>query len=124
MRRMAHIARMRTEGIACKETIEITCKLTELERNTFVYETGMMFLETLYSDLDHSVMMAIACEGNAGSGKFWKWWKSEWMLWEQDYLKASSQNANAEGYMKFMIRNSLSCITASGYETANKVLNR
>lgn len=116
---MAHIARTRTEGIACKESIQKACNLTELERNTFVYETGMMFLEELYHDLDHTVMMTIACDR-----KFWRWWKSEWMLWEQDYLKASSKNPNTEGYMKFMIRNSMSSITASGYETAIKVLNR
>lgn len=58
-----------------------TVNLSELEYYKRVYETGIFFLELQFpSDFDYQQKFAT-------DKLYWKWWKTEWKLYEDKMIK-------------------------------------
>jgi len=75
---ITHIQKQRLEGEMVKDYVLKRLGISELVYNTMVYEFGMEFLDQL------NVVYYIEY---AYHKSFWKWWRAEWHIWQQDLVK-------------------------------------
>ncbi len=82
-KQITHIQKQRLEGEMIKDYVMNHLGISELEYNTMVYDFGMEFLEQL------NVVYYIEY---AYHKSFWKWWRAEWHIWQQDLVKFLIEN--------------------------------
>ncbi|MEO9258574.1 MAG: hypothetical protein ABI207_09330, partial [Crocinitomicaceae bacterium] len=82
MKTITHIAIQRQEGVQNRDHIAKSLKLKEVEYEECVFAIGIVFLNEIYPEND-SVFLPLF-KNASRSAVFWKWWKAEWHIWEQD----------------------------------------
>lgn len=99
-KKTTHIEMRRLEGEFNRQFIQQAAELSELEYNTLVLDFGLEFLTETYGiDSEEYVRFS-------RMPFFWKWWKQEYFLWEQDLLKhcADAQFVPDAGFYKDEMR--------------------
>lgn len=72
-----------------EELREIT-KISDFYRKLMIYQAGMCFLHDQYPNSSEELTQSRAKFER--SANFWKWFRSEWHLWEQDLLCYITEN--------------------------------
>jgi hypothetical protein len=80
---ITHIQKQRLEGEMIKDYVMEHLDLSVLEYNTLVYDFGIEFLQQL------NVVYYIEIAYNKS---FWKWWRAEWHIWQQDLMNFLFEN--------------------------------
>ena len=89
-----HIQQRRTLFHNNQQQIMILCKIEEQDYLELKFETAMQFLEQLFPQYNSLV------QRHATSSFYWKWWRSEWSLWEDQLLRDLPQIDAQEYYQE------------------------
>lgn len=76
------IEKRKIEGVMNKEFVQLITNLSDLEYNTKIYETGIEFLQESYGFNSEFFRFFERLP------LFWKWWRQEYFMWEQDLIRA------------------------------------
>jgi len=83
-KKITHIETRRLEGEFNKQFIQEATEMTEMEYNEFLFNVGIEFLKETYGEGQPEFIRF------SRMPFFWKWWRQEYFLWEQDLLKHCS----------------------------------
>ncbi|HRO75596.1 MAG TPA: hypothetical protein PLP27_05570 [Crocinitomicaceae bacterium] len=73
----------RTKFECNRQSIETAIGFSTFAYNSFQFESGCQFLEERFP---HGTEYAKYFELYSQSQAFWKWWKAEWSVWEDDLV--------------------------------------
>jgi len=90
MKTITHIEIQRQEGVTNRAFVQRSLSMSEETYNTNVFEMGIVFLNEIYPEND-KIYLPLFIDASR-SIVFWKWWKAEWHIWEQDLLKFLSDH--------------------------------
>lgn len=80
-KKATHIQLRRMEGEFNRQFIQEATELSELEYNTLLFNIGTEFLTETYGEAQPEYIRF------SRMPFFWKWWRQEYFLWEQELLK-------------------------------------
>lgn len=83
--KQAHIQRQRVEGAQVKAFIKKELNLSELHYNTMQYELGLLFLQEIFP-IENAIYYKYHIY-HERQKTFWLWWKAQWHIYLQDYVK-------------------------------------
>lgn len=118
IRKISHIATMRSEGCGTQQVIREKLNLSDFDYGNIVFEAGLSFLEDLYDEDTKEF-----CKQMQQNTMFWKWWKSEWALWEQAFMSFGMNSAvTVKFYAQWIKAASDGSICMSSYAQLLKIL--
>lgn len=116
---ITHISMVRTEGIITRLHVMQVLGLDDLQYGQIVHESGMAFLEDMYSDFEPKWIDKLST-----LKAFWTWWKSEWLLWEQELLQklaGAEHKLTIESYKEHMTVTGESMMTLNSFGNFLKI---
>lgn len=85
---------------------------TELEYSSFIYETGLQYLE-LYIPTDRAGIDALS-----RSKIFWAWWRNHWAIRDRNYLEIHQQFSPVNYELLYQQEHSAETLTTSIFPNA------
>ncbi len=116
---ITHISTVRTEGIITRIHVMQVLGLDDLQYGQIVHESGMAFLQDMYTDFDEKWIDKLAT-----LKAFWTWWKSEWLIWEQALLMKVAGHEHSltiESYKTYMTCTGESMLTLNSFGNFLKI---
>lgn len=80
------VNKRKAEGAHNRDFVQNITQLSDLDYNSNIYNTGIEFLEQSYG------MGSEFFKFFERMPLFWKWWRQEYFLWEQDLIRACSDD--------------------------------